>query len=246
MLLALLMVAVLLLPEIMTLSPEVVGNLDLLDWFIYACFATDFVIKLYLAPSVGEHLRRNWLDVIILALPLLRLLRIVRGSRLIRLLRAVRVLTFLSVWAKHLRGILAKRGLNIVLLATLGLVLISAGLVAAVERDAGGSIKEFGDALWWAAATVTTVGYGDAFPVTVEGRGVAMFLMLIGIVFFGILTANIAAYFVESNDQGSIDALNEKLDLVLGRLDAMEARSTNNQTVEIGPPELRGIIRSSE
>jgi voltage-gated potassium channel len=69
---------------------------------------------------------------------------------------------------------------------------------------------------------VTTVGYGDTFPVTAAGRGIAAFLMVAGIALFGILTANVAAFFVESHGQQETDATSEKLDEVLRRLAALE------------------------
>jgi voltage-gated potassium channel len=70
-------------------------------------------------------------------------------------------------------------------------------LVLLFEKDGGGRIDDYGTALWWAMATVTTVGYGDNVPVTAEGRGVAIVLMLVGIAFFSWVTANIAAFLVE-------------------------------------------------
>lgn len=197
--LALLMIPILILPEIADLTSDQDNLLNTFDWFIYALFAIDFLIKFYLAPSKWRHLRENWLDVIILVLPLLRPLRLVSGARFLRLLRATRLLIFIMEGLRKLRKILAGRGLNWSLLATLSLVVISAGLVTIMERDGGGSITGFGDALWWAMTTVTTVGYGDTFPVTPEGRGIGVFIMVIGIVFYSILTANIAAYFVESS-----------------------------------------------
>ena len=225
-LLALLMVILLVVPAVFTLSSELIGILDTIDWFIYACFAFDFILKVYLAPSALGHIRRNWLDLIILLLPLLRPLRLLQGTRAIQVLRGVRLLVFLAEAARKLRGIIAQRGLHVVLALTMGVVASTAGLVALFERDSGGSIKSYGDALWWAVTTITTVGYGDAFPLTVEGRGVAMFLMLVGIVFYSILTANLAAYFVqsESNESTEQKRVEEKLDLILKRLDALEAR----------------------
>jgi voltage-gated potassium channel len=67
----------------------------------------------------------------------------------------------------------------------------------AFESGSGGEIDDYGTALWWAMATVTTVGYGDTVPTTPEGRGVAVLLMLVGIAFFSWVTANIAAFLVE-------------------------------------------------
>jgi voltage-gated potassium channel len=237
MVLALLMIPLLLAPEVFSLSPDQDALLEMLDWFIYACFAADFLIKIYLAPSAIEHIKRNWLDVVILLLPLLRPLRILQGARMLRLVRAVRVLAFAGEGLAKLRALLAQRKLNIVLLVTLGILVLSAGLVSVVERESGGTIKGFGDALWWAVTTVTTVGYGDAVPTTVEGRGIAVFLMLVGIVFYSILTANLAAYFVEAESDKSDAELQGKLDIIIQRLDALEKQGAANNapTGEVEP-----------
>lgn len=229
MILALLMIPVLLLPEVWRLPGDINNLLDTIDWLIYACFATDYLLKLYLAPSAIRHIKANWLDLLVLALPLLRPLRIVQSARLLRLLRAARIIVFLAEGLRKLRGILAGRGLNIVLLVTLGVVVSTAGLVAVFENQGEGNIKGFGDALWWAVATVTTVGYGDATPVTPEGRGLAVFLMLTGIVFYSILTANIAAYFVESKENKTDQQLSDKLDLILQRLAVLETSISNGE-----------------
>jgi voltage-gated potassium channel len=72
-----------------------------------------------------------------------------------------------------------------------------AALATVAERSAhGGNIHNFGDGLWWAVVTVTTIGYGDHYPVTAFGQGVAVVLMLVGIGLIGILTAAVASYFV--------------------------------------------------
>ena len=246
MVLALVMIPLLLAPEIFDLPPAQAELIELLDWFIYACFAADFAVKLYLAPSIPEHLRRNWIDVLVLLLPLLRPLRLLQGARVLRLLAAARVMAFIVEALQKLRGILSGRGLNVVLLVTLGVVISTAWLVSIMERDAGSSIEGFGDALWWAVATVTTVGYGDAIPSTPEGRGLAVFLMVIGIVFYSILTANIAAYFVETKEAKSEPGLEAKVDLLLQqqiallqRLDALEtgqARTKESERADESAP----------
>ena len=232
MMLALLMVPFLIVPELFDLTAEQLDFVDAVDWFIYACFAIDFVIKLYLAPSIREHLRRNWLDVIILALPLLRPLRLVQSVRWLRVLRAMRLMVFAVEGAKRLRTILNRRGFSAVMVVTLIVIMICAGLVYVFERSEGGTIQGFGDALWWALATVTTVGYGDAVPSTAEGRGIATFLMFAGIAFYSILTANVAAFFVEADEKHSNRELEEKLDTIIQRLNSLEA--SINTTAETG------------
>ncbi len=94
--------------------------------------------------------------------------------------------------------------------------MVGALLTFAFERNVDGSnIESFPDALWWAIVTATTVGYGDHFPLSVEGRAVAVVLMMVGIGALGIVTANIAAFFIESDEA---DANQEVLD----RLDRIE------------------------
>ena len=77
------------------------------------------------------------------------------------------------------------------------MVFAAALAVYIAERESGGSIASFSDAVWWAVTTITTVGYGDTYPTTPTGRGIAVLLMLAGISLFGLLTARIAAFFVE-------------------------------------------------
>jgi voltage-gated potassium channel len=118
--------------------------------------------------------------------------------------------------------VLTRHDFHLVLAGTAALGVGGAALVSYFERAADGPIQSFGDGLWFAVVTVTTVGYGDFYPKTAEGRGVAFFLMLLGVALFGILTANIAAYFVHS---GSGDAeITAKLDEIIERLDRLEGQ----------------------
>jgi voltage-gated potassium channel len=94
-------------------------------------------------------------------------------------------------------------------------------LVHAAEDGHGGSIDSVGDALWWSITTVTTVGYGDTFPVTPAGRGIAAVLMATGIALFGVLTANLAALLV---DQGADESDDEDGTSIAARLDRIEAQ----------------------
>lgn len=92
---------------------------------------------------------------------------------------------------------------------------ISGALVYAFEKDAPGSnITSLGDALWWAAVTTTTVGYGDHSPVTTDGRAIALLLMVVGIGLVGVVTANVAAYFVEREQAEEMAVLREQLDRI--------------------------------
>lgn len=189
------------------------------DWFIWAFFAFEYVVRLVLTPAKAKFLRREWPDLLIILLPFLRPLRVVRSARALRLLRLARLAAFLSEFTQEGRRLLVRRQLHWVLILTLATVVGSAALVYGVEEGRGGPIETFGDALWWAASTITTVGYGDAFPITAAGRGVAVFLMISGITFFGLLTANVAAFFIDQDEGDRLDEILRRVQSIEDRLD---------------------------
>jgi voltage-gated potassium channel len=164
------------------------------DWMIWGIFAVELGIRTYLAERRLNYLARHWYDVLIVVLPFLRPLRVLRSMRAVRLARLGPFVARRGIGARHL---LAGRGLQWVLLLALFIIVSAATAVWLFEHGEGGTIDNYGDALWWAATTVTTVGYGDAVPITSEGRAIAVFLMLLGITLFSWLTANIAAFLVE-------------------------------------------------
>lgn len=157
---------------------------------LWAVFAVDVAVRLYLCDDRRRYLLANWLDVLAVALPFLRPLRV---------LRAVVALSVLTR-----RGQVFARGR---LVAGVGTAVVGACVVASLavldaERGRpGATITGFGDALWWSAATVTTVGYGDLYPTTFAGRLVALALMVTGIALLGVVTAALASWFVERIEQ---------------------------------------------
>ena len=138
------------------------------------------------------------------------------------LLELARVGVVLTNALKRTRETLTHRGLHFVLFAVAGIVITCSGVELAFEQHTRGStIHNFGDALWWATVTVTTVGYGDKYPASVGGRGVAVVLMLVGIGLIGVLTATVASYFVEEKAEQERTELHERLD----RIEAMLAQA---------------------
>lgn len=222
--LALAMVPLLVLPLIFDLPSGVDATFLALDWFIWAAFAFEYIVRLALSHQRWRFVRREWPDLLIIVLPFLRPLRIVRSARALRLLRMGRLAAVLGELGQERRTALLRRRINYILVVTLGLIVLCAALTLAVEEDGDGSIDSYGDALWWAVTTVTTVGYGDTFPVTAAGRGIAAFLMLSGIALFGVITANIAAFFVsqEERQEETLDPVAARLDEVLERLRTLE------------------------
>lgn len=204
--LALAFVGLLIVPRLVAVDNEAV---DLAMGIIWAVFAAEVIVLAFLAPSLRTMLREHWLDVLIVAAPFLRPLRL---GRLLTVLRAGGP----TARALHAAATVAhRRGLQLYGAVTVALVSGGAILVWGLERTAPESnIETVGDALWWAVVTTTTVGYGDTFPVTAEGRAIAVFLMLVGIGLVGVTTANVAAYFVETEQSHELDELRDQLDRI--------------------------------
>ncbi len=159
---------------------------DVVAWAAWGLFAVDYVVRLWLAEDRWRFVRSHVLDLLVVVLPILRPLR---------LLRLVSLLSVLNRYAgSSLRGRVAMYVGG----STLLVLVVAALAVLDAERGARGStIHSFGGALWWALTTVTTVGYGDRYPVTETGRLVAAGLMVAGIALLGVVTASLASWFLD-------------------------------------------------
>ncbi|HWS57157.1 MAG TPA: potassium channel family protein [Actinotalea sp.] len=165
------------------LSPAALDALRSARIVIWLAFVVDLGTRVTLADQPVRYLAHNPVDVLAIFVPMLRPLRVLRvfaGGQ--------RVLTR--------SGGLVRTG-RAVMVSTLLLIVIGAVAVLDAERGRPGAvITSFADALWWAVVTVTTVGYGDFYPVTGTGRVVASTLMLVGVSVVGVLTAVATTWFV--------------------------------------------------
>jgi len=172
------------------LKPDLVSPLpaicQLVTWAAWALFAVDYFARLGLSRDRTAFMRANLLDLAVVVLPLLRPLRLLR------------LVTLLSVLNRNVGGSMRGRVAVYVGGATSLILLIASLAVLDAERGAkGATITTFGDASWWAFTTVTTVGYGDRYPITGQGRFIAGGLMLAGIALLGIVTASLASWLID-------------------------------------------------
>lgn len=211
--LALVFLVIIIVRQVATLPENIDTTLNAMEWFIWAAFAVELVTMTYLAPNRPRYLLRNWMNVIIVVFPFLRPVRLLRIVAVTA--RSWSSIRYLLV--HHTPGILGLGGLTITITAAL--------LVWGFEQTGEGPIQNFEDAIWWSIVTITTVGYGDTYPTTDIGRGVAVFLMVAGISFFGLLTARVAAFFVSDDEIEEQQASTRRLDEILERLDRIEEQN---------------------
>lgn len=154
-------------------------------WVAWAALAGDFLVRLALSDDRLGFIKSTPLELASIALPLLRPLRLLR------------LVTLLSALNRHAGGTLRGRvGVYVTGSVTL-VVFVAALAVLEAERKVDGNIDTFGDAVWWSMTTITTIGYGDQFPVSTTGRLVAVGLMLCGIALLGIVTASVATWLID-------------------------------------------------
>jgi voltage-gated potassium channel len=229
-LLALAIIPLIVLPLVFDLDSSVNDAFFALDWIIWAVFAVDLGVRTYIVQERRKYLIAHWYDVIIVVVPFLRPLRILRSARALRLMRLTRVVAFATHAFAEEREFARRRGAVYVMSLALVLLVASSALIFAFERGSDGQIDDFGTALWWGVATITTVGYGDVVPVTPEGRAVAILLMLVGISLFGFLTATIAAFMVEHDSKASLDDVMAKLESMERQLADLKRGNADDQS----------------
>lgn len=174
------------------LDPGLLDVLNIVSWTVWGAFAVDFAIRIVLAEQRGRYALKHWYDLALIALPLLRPLRLLRLVALFRVLD------------RSVAASLAGRALVYAVGAATFSVFMGALAVLDAERASeAANITTFGDALWWATATVATVGYGDFTPVTLEGRVVAVMLMIVGIGLVGTVTGAMASWLMQHGSKAA-------------------------------------------
>jgi voltage-gated potassium channel len=191
--LSLINIVIFILPSI---DPLVKGVISIMDIFITLIFMLDFLYRLFTADSKSDYVFRQygWADLLSsLPFQATKIFRVFRVIKVVRLSRAYGPGTLV----REVRENRAGSALFLTIFLVIVVLEFGGSLIVAVEADVpGANIQTPGDGVWWAFVTITTVGYGDQFPVTQNGRMVGMLTMMLGVGLFGVLTGFLANAFI--------------------------------------------------
>ena len=181
------------------LSKEIVILLNYVDNFICIIFLVDFGIRFKNANNKLVFMKWGWIDLVA-SIPFLDIFRAGRLLRLIRLLRIFRALKSTKSIFEHINRNKKQSALTSVALLSFVVVIFSSIAILEFETEVNSNIKTAEDAIWWSYVTITTVGYGDKFPITTEGRIIGAILMTTGVGIFGTFTALVSSWFIQNKD----------------------------------------------
>jgi voltage-gated potassium channel len=206
---------------------------------LWAILLAEYLVRLVITPDRRGYLKRRWVEPATVAVPVLQHWHLVGIEKMCLLFQEAEL---------RVEAILRHHSLFRVLIAAAATLFLGAWLVLLFEENAKGSnIHSYPSALWWAIVTVTTVGYGDRYPVSEGGRAVAVILMLLGIGLIGVLTATVASVFVKEHTDANKEEyrkghedLGQQLSVISDRLADLERRLGATPTEVAAPPAAAG------
>ena len=175
---------------------------------VFIAFAVDYLVELSVTYKRATYVRTQWASLLIVIsqslalLPALGFLGILRGVRALRILGTLSRLVGIGIATKEQGRQFYKEKAASVAFSLAGFTLITSAVGFTIAEDVGDGrrVHSFFDALWWSASTITTVGYGDIYPVTAIGRIIAIFTMLIGVSTLAVVTARIAQFLLSTDN----------------------------------------------
>ncbi|MEO6006014.1 MAG: potassium channel family protein [Opitutus sp.] len=224
------------------LDPETSVMLRQIDDAICGIFLLEFLIHFYLAPSKTKFMRMGWIDLVS-SIPEISWLR---WGRVFRVVRIVRALRSVSAVYQHFSAERAKG--TFVMVGLMSIVAVLLATIAVYELEHGqptANIHTAGDALWWAFATITTIGYGDHYPMTMPGRIVAVILVVFGLSFFGTFTAYVASFFLEKAQLKEESEIHRLIHEVRRLREQVEDLSSRLPADPSSSPPISGIKRGA-
>jgi voltage-gated potassium channel len=219
------------------------------DWTVWAIFLLEYVVMVVVGPKRLVYVRRNPLNlaVVVLSYPgLPAIFGLVRLARLSRFLRLLRLMSVTARAIEAVRVIFLRRG--VVCVAGISVFIILAGGTSLALLEPQTVKGGFGDGVWWAIVTASTVGYGDIAPSTLFGRLIAVVLMLTGVGLVSTLAASITAYFLGTEENTGLMELKERTARIEGLLNTLLAdrRPAAGEVVRESLPTAMGAAPSGD
>jgi voltage-gated potassium channel len=176
---------------------------------VFVAFAIDYLVELAVTFNKINYVKSHWASLLIVIsqflalLPALGFLGILRGARALRVLGTISRVIGIGAASKEQGRRFFKEKAASVAFGLSGFTLITSAVAFTIAEDVGDGrrVQSFFDSLWWSASTITTVGYGDIYPVTTAGRIIAVFTMLIGVSTLAVVTARVAQFLIGSNEK---------------------------------------------
>lgn len=199
------------------------------DTAVCVLFFADFLVTLARSRDRKRYLLTwGWLDLVS-SIPAVDSLRWARAARVVRILRVFRGIRAAKVLSEFILYRRAQSAFLAALLVSILMIVLSASAILQFETSSEANIRTAEDAIWWAAVTITTVGYGDKFPISSEGRVIAVLLMTAGVGLFGTFSGFVAAWFLEAPKQraeadGTIESVHQQLAEIREQLSRLQGR----------------------
>jgi len=228
------------------LEPQTQLMLRQIDDVVCGIFLLDFLLHFWRAPSKLAFMRHGWIDLLS-SIPEISWLR---WGRVFRVFRIVRALRSVSAVYQHFTAARAKGTFAMVGLMSVVAVLLATIAVYELEHgQPNANIHTPGDALWWAFATITTIGYGDHYPMTVPGRIVAVVRVVFGLSFFGTFTAYVASFFLEKThlkEESEIGRLIHEVRRLREEVETLSARIPSETSPASVPPKIHIVATKGD
>lgn len=201
------------------------GYPELLNNAILIIFTIDYFARLFLAKDKKKFFKENIFDLLSI-IPVSASFNLFRFARIGRLVIVFRLVRLIGLTGK-LNRLLKINGLIYIIYTSIAILIVSASMYSISEH------VPYGESLWWAIATATTIGYGDISPHTFLGKLAAILLMVIGIGFVGVLTSSLTNFFIQ-------DHTNDRMATVLNKLSDLEKSNRELQA------EVRKLLKEEE
>lgn len=176
------------------LDERVSTLIEMTDDFICLFFLVEFFYRLITTANKWQYLKWGWLDLLS-SIPMVDSFRYARVLRIIRFIRIIRAFMGAKEFIRHFFSNKAKGTFYSVAIIALLVVMLGSMAILQVENAPDSNIKTASDALWWSYVTIMTVGYGDKYPVTDEGRIIGAIIMTVGVVLVSTMAGYVASWF---------------------------------------------------